>query len=67
MEAASFNAPAGLLQPGEVGPIPRADAATLGCYLGTADLAESGGQTGAERSSGECSAVLCVCVCVSVW
>jgi hypothetical protein len=39
METSSFNAPAAFIQDGEVGPLPRADAATLGAYLGNSDLA----------------------------
>jgi hypothetical protein len=42
METSSFNAPAAFIQDGDVGPLPRADAATLGAYLGNADLAALG-------------------------
>lgn len=38
METSSFNAPAAFIQDGEVGPVPRADTATLGAYLGNSDL-----------------------------
>jgi hypothetical protein len=38
METSSFNAPAAFIQDGEVGPLPRADTATLGAYLGNSDL-----------------------------
>lgn len=42
METSSFNAPAAFIQEGDVGPLPRADATTLGAYLGNADLTALG-------------------------
>lgn len=42
METSSFNAPATFIQEGDVGPLPRADATTLGAYLGNADLTALG-------------------------
>jgi hypothetical protein len=41
METSGFNAPSQFVQEGEVGPIPRAEAATLGVYLGMSDLADA--------------------------
>lgn len=48
METSSFNAPSQFIQEGEVGPIPRADASTVGVYLGMTDLAAAAGPTPAE-------------------
>lgn len=56
METSSFNAPAAFVQEGDVGPLPRADATTLGAYLGNADLTALGDAAAAAlAAAGEAS------------
>jgi hypothetical protein len=40
-ETTGFNAPAGSIQEGEVGPIPHSEISTLAVYLGLSDLADT--------------------------
>jgi hypothetical protein len=65
METSSFNAPAAFIQDGEVGPLPRADTATLGAYLGNSDLVLLE-EPGAAAQGGMfvCQHLRCSCACL---
>ena len=52
MEASAFNAPSRFVQDGEVGPIPRAEAGTLGVYLGLSDLTDTTSAEARARARG---------------